>query len=173
MPISADNLRKFPNEWFVETGSFHGDGIAAAVRAGFRNIISIELSPYFVKESMERFKGNPEITIIQGDSAKILLDTMDMMTTSPITFWLDAHFCNCGTAMGDTICPLVEELRQICCHRIKTHTILIDDVRLFGTKQFDWVTEREITDWLRFVNSDYAITHIDGLVKDDILVACV
>ena len=105
-----------------------------------------------------------------GDSGKILYEVIKDID-SPITFWLDGH-CSCGiTAKGDEWSPILKELEQIKKHHIKNHTILIDDVRQFGTEYFDFVTIDQIIEKVLEINPDYKIFFIDGGFKDDILVA--
>ena len=62
--------------------------------------------------------------------------------------------------------PLSEE------HAIKRHTILIDDVRLFGTELP--VTVPEVRAALHAINPDYVLTYVEsGIARlgHDILVA--
>ena len=44
MPSKKEIFQKYINNYFIETGSYLGDGIQQAIDAGFKNIISIELS---------------------------------------------------------------------------------------------------------------------------------
>jgi hypothetical protein len=72
--------------------------------------------------------------------------------------------------------PLLKELALIGRHRIKTHTILIDDVRLFGTKgPEDWsgVTLDKVIDKLKSINRNYSIHYENGIewAQNDVLVA--
>ena len=47
MPANSKFFALYPNRIFVETGSFNGDGIQAAIEAGFETIHSIELSEHY------------------------------------------------------------------------------------------------------------------------------
>lgn len=69
--------------------------------------------------------------------------------------------------------PILQELEAIKNHPIKNHTILIDDVRMFGTRDFDGVTLDQITDKLREINPNYSIFFEKGYQANDILVACI
>ena len=73
--------------------------------------------------------------------------------------------------MGKTNSPILQELDQIKKHHIKSHTILIDDVRLFGTHEFDYVTLDQIIDKILEINPSYKISFVPGYVNNDILVA--
>ena len=57
-------------------------------------------------------------------------------------------------------------------HPIKTHTILIDDVRIFRepSNKFS-VTLDQVIDSLHAINPDYQIGYDDGFQEKDILVA--
>jgi hypothetical protein len=122
------------NKVFLETGSFLGDGITEAFHAGYRKIVSIELSDYYYNHCKNLFKDQSSfIRLFHGDSGKILGDII-LKIPEPITFWLDGHYSGSvghglpDTAKGDADCPLFEELKHISKHPIKSHTILIDDV---------------------------------------------
>jgi len=54
-----DTFSKYPNDYFVETGSFKGKGIEKALKAGFKEIYSIELSQVYYKYCKEKFKKDP------------------------------------------------------------------------------------------------------------------
>ncbi len=161
---------KYPNKYFVETGSFYGEGIQAALDAGFPNIHSIELSPLYFQRVQMRFAYHKNITLHQGDSAKKLGEVIKTIQ-EPITFWLDGHYSMEDTAKGETMTPLLAELEQIKQHPIKTHTILIDDMRQVGTDSFDNITLEQIVAKLKEINPNYSITYEPGFITDDVLVA--
>jgi hypothetical protein len=72
MPSNIEIFRKYRNELFIETGSFVGDGSQQALDAGFKRVISIELSDKYFEMSKDRFINNPNVEIVKGDSFKIL-----------------------------------------------------------------------------------------------------
>lgn len=128
MPSNTENFKKYKTDLFIETGSYLGDGIQQALEAGYEKIISIELSDRYFKESTERFISEPKVTVVQGDSYKVLPVILNEINTKA-TFWLDGHH-SCGdTALGDYWAPLMKELNAIKNHKIKDHTIMIDDMR--------------------------------------------
>src|SRR5207245_3179012 len=63
--VLVDSLRL---EVFVETGTFHGDSVAA-VADRFSRVYSIEIEPTFYRNARNRFAGRPEIDIRLGRSA--------------------------------------------------------------------------------------------------------
>jgi hypothetical protein len=166
----AEVFAKFPNRYFIESGTFIGDGIQNAIDAGFETIYSIELSETFYKISSERFKDNKNVHILKGDSEKILKVILKKID-NPATFWLDGHWSGGETALGSQKTPILKELSLISTHHIKNHTILIDDIRCCGTPDFDNITLTEIIDHILRINPDYIIHFEDGYVPQDVLVA--
>jgi len=172
MPSTTDLFIKFPNKYFIETGTYRGRGVTCALRSGFYNIISIELDEQLFRDAKEKFAEAPEVTILHGASEKLLQGIIEKIP-HPITFWLDGHFSGEGTAKGDWNCPLVAELEIIAAHPNKNHTILIDDRRLFETEQFDGLSEAAVREMLLRINPNYNIYYEDGGNEhaDDVLVA--
>lgn len=156
----------YPNKWFVETGTFMGDGVEAAYRAGFRNIKTIEIrgsTETFIK----RFKDHEGLTFFShiGDSKTDLVKLLKSIS-EPATFWLDAHGGSHGCSGGT---PVLRELDQIADHPIKTHTILVDDCRTFTPILIEEIKAKIVT-----INPNYKITFLNprGVnPPEDILVA--
>jgi hypothetical protein len=171
MPSNTENFKKYKTDLFIETGSYIGDGIQQALDAGYEKIISIELSDKYFKESTDRFISEPKVTVVQGDSYKVLPGVLkDVKTKS--TFWLDGHH-SCGdTALGDYWTPLMQELDSIKDHEIKDHTIMIDDMRCWQEPNpVHGFFIDDIYRKLKEINPDYQIDYLDGSVEKDILVA--
>ena len=146
---------KYPNAYFVETGNSYGDGIRMALNAGFKNIYSIELGPHLYKHCRQRFHSQPSVHLVLGDSAEMLSSILQQIN-SAATFWLDGHYsCGCEDTKGKTNTPLLEELEAIKKHSIKTHTILIDDVRCLRTSQLDFITVSIICKKILEINPKY------------------
>lgn len=175
MPASTALFKKYPNKWFVETGSYKGDGIQRALDAGFDRIISVELSDDLFTRCIGRFMKQIQelkVELWDGNSFDQLLIMIDEIK-EPITFWLDAHYSEGCTAKGNEMSPILKELAIIADHPVKTHTILIDDVRQFGTKHFGFIRENQIVGALKRINPDYKLTYDTGDKKfpHDVLVA--
>lgn len=167
MPASTELFKKYPNKWFVETGTYKGDGVQCAIEAGFQGIISTELSSALFNHCKNRKyefgnrKEKPMVALLCGTS----VDNLPHMISDikePITFWLDAHYSEGCTAKGDEMSPILKELAIIGNHPIKTHTILIDDRRHFGTHHFGMIKENQIMDALKEINPDYHISKDTG-----------
>lgn len=167
---TAEVFRKHLNPIFIETGTFRGEGLDKALQAGFPEVYSIELDVTLYQQCRRKFASRRNVHLFQGDSSSklaLILPHID----EQITFWLDAHFSSGVTAMGTTHTPIIDELHVIANHSIKTHTIMIDDVRLFGTAEFDFVSLEEIVDEILKINPKYSIFFEDGHVQNDVLVA--
>lgn len=166
------DFTSYLNDTFIETGSYVGDGIQAALDAGFKQVLSVELSPFYYEHCKQRFKGNKKVRLFLGSSIDVLPRLLKVIKT-PITFWLDAHYSGGKTAKAKQDVPILEELEIIKNHFIKTHTILIDDMRLTGKVGSDWekVTKQEVESSIGVINSDYKITYGFGVEEYDILIA--
>ena len=153
---------RYPNPIFIETGSCIGDGIQLALYAGFKTIYSIELSPSLYQHCVDRFRSCDNVHLIFGDSEIVLAELLSRIN-EPVTFWLDAHASG-GETVGGEEPALWKELEAIGKHSIKTHTILIDDLRV-------WRCTEKLIAIIKAINPAYTFTLEDGFVPKDILVA--
>jgi len=180
MPITSEIFKTYKKDIkiFIETGSYVGDGIQAAVDAGFDSIYSIEFYDNRVGRCRARFKDVACVKVIQGNSGEVLSELLNKIN-EPILFWLDAHY-DAYVPEPDNLIPLTEtqpvlqELEAIKNHPIKTHTILIDDRRIFIGDSPVWhnTVESQIVDKLKEINPAYKITNIDSShFPKDIIVA--
>lgn len=138
--IKQATVARYKTNVLIESGTYHGDMVNAQLH-NFERIISIELSDRLFKKAMERFKGNSKVTLLHGDSGK-LLPAIIQELHEPATFWLDGHFSSGVTARGDKDTPVRDELIAIFGHPLK-HKILVDDARHFNG-QNDYPTIDEI-----------------------------
>jgi hypothetical protein len=162
-----------PNKYFIETGSFYGNGIRRALFAGhFEEIYSIEMAPHLYEYCKKEFAHDPRVKIFLGDSAKILPLILTQID-APATFWLDSHYSSDNTAKGLTNNPILEELESIKNHFIKNHTLMIDDAKLFGTAEFDFIEIEDIKQKIWEINPHYKITLYSRKDPDDMLLAIV
>jgi hypothetical protein len=128
--VIREFAQKYGVQYLVETGTCHGD-MVAAMQKDFKKIISIELSEPFYREVCERFKGVANVELIHGDSAKELPKVAAGLAGRAI-FWLDGHYSGGDTARGEKDTPINEELRAIFTSGSPDHIVLIDDARSFG-----------------------------------------
>ena len=164
-------FKEHVNPWFVETGSYMGDAVQAALDFGFPNIISIDIDESNHNQCIERFKNHLNVNLILGDSALCLFEAICHIE-GPITFWLDAHYSGDETPRGIVKNPLLYELHQIASGRSFIDTIIIDDIRLLsGTSPDRDFSFSHLNAYLRYVNIDFKITYADGTEPGDVLIA--
>ena len=168
---SKELFSKYLNNIFIETGTYHGDGVQAALDAGFKKVYSIELGESLYFNCLKRFRDNKNVFLLNGDSIDTLPFILDNIN-EPVTFWLDSHYSGVDTVQGKSNTPLLEELEIIKNHHIKTHTILIDDLRGWykHTHGFDTLDLMKI---ITGINPEYMFKLENGYIENDILVACV
>lgn len=171
MPFSSETLKRHKyGSVFIETGTFLGDGVQAALDAGFETIHSIELNDDMYRDACARFRNTPGVTIWHGDSADVLPQILERVGPVRCTLWLDAHASGplSGGRSGGT--PVLDELDAIAASEARC-LIMIDDRRLFGSSEWSFVTEPQAIDALRRIHRVmYTISHEDGFIRDDILV---
>lgn len=144
----------------VETGTYLGDMVDAQKKQ-FDRIVSIELSPELARLAQKRFRLQPHIQILPGDSANVLKQITPSLTSSAL-FWLDGHYSGGITAKGDTECPVFNELEAILAHN-QRHIILIDDARCF-IGQGDYPSLEALITYITQRDSQYRIS-----VENDII----
>ncbi|HEY6021250.1 MAG TPA: hypothetical protein VIY48_15510 [Candidatus Paceibacterota bacterium] len=142
----------------IETGTFHGDTIAAVLSI-FDRIISIELDATLYARAQQRFKGYSSVTLLNGDSG-ILLPTVLASLQETALFWLDGHYSGEGTAHGSLETPILNEVRAILAHP-HPQVILIDDARLFnGTHDYPTIAELSA-----IVGGQYTLFVADDIIR--------
>jgi hypothetical protein len=171
-------FHKYKNNILVESGTHQGDGVQDALNCGFKSVITFEISKPLLQKSRDRFKYNLNVKIIDDSSVNMFEYIKDIK--EPVTFWLDGHWSGSETTYKDDHCPILKELDAIAKHPIKTHTIMVDDVRLFGTTpgvapnpnslEFRHVTLQQIIAKVKTINPNYKIMFEDGYSSNDIMV---
>jgi hypothetical protein len=182
MAGSLKNFDGLENTVFVETGTFYGDTVQAAVNSGaFQRIHSIELSSDLFGAARRRFKNqHPKVVIHHGRSVDVLPKIIDPSLST--TFLLDAH----KTIEGDEVrgsfvhgaeCPLMGELLVVFRQRWRTlPTIVVDDVRMFGDEWWDegqYNEQFERDRWPRLEHVIRFIQHngMSAMIIDDRIIA--
>lgn len=169
--LSEEVLNKYKNSYFCETGTANGDCVNLALNMGFDKVYSIELDEELQKQNKKKYNTfilENRLELITGDSLTELKNIIPSLNKNT-TFWLDAHvdFGPCGIKK----CPLYEELYAIGTSDIKSHTILIDDMRILGSHWGENIYLDELKKLILNINSNYKISFEDGWEKNDILVA--
>lgn len=169
-------LREFPNEYYVETGTYRGDSIQMAIDSGsFKNIVGLEIDYKMVRFCRDRFdlyhKPRFELRIDESDTAVDLYPHIKHIAPA-ITFFLDSHWqMEAGVAQGDHPFPLLHELAQIKKHRAGKDTIIIDD--------FLYLTHPDVTGWskqiifeaIKAINPKYTIRLVANPIINNLLIA--
>jgi len=145
----------------IETGTYLGQMIEAQKNT-FKQIFSIELSQELFEKAQKRFKKDSNVTIVQGDSGKVMGMVLKNIS-EPVIFWLDGHYSSGITAKGEKDCPIFEELNSIFKATKLKHVFLIDDARHFNGEG-DYPTIEELTKFIKKHDSNYKVE-----VKNDIL----
>jgi hypothetical protein len=169
--LSKEVLSKYLNPYFVETGTANADCVKLALEMGFEKVISIELDETLQRQNIQTYQSlinTGRVDLIIGDSLWEIINIVPKLD-KPTTFWLDAHV-DFGP-MGAKKCPLYEELSAIKSSSIKSHTILIDDMRILGGHWGEGISIEVLKNKLLEINPNYLFTLENGFAPNDILVA--
>lgn len=124
--------KKYDLNVFIETGTSVGD-TPWELKDDFDVLYTIEVFKPVFRAAKERFKDEPKINPLFGDSTTVLPWLLPQIK-EPALVWLDGHYCGPGSGHGDLDTPVVQEL-EIIFNDIQTswlgHVILIDDARIF------------------------------------------
>lgn len=159
-------IKYYVCNYFIETGTDAGGGVEIALLAGFKNVISIEFSKALFDYCKEKFKDSKKVKILYGDSSNILKEVLPKLK-EPATIFLDAHTL--------TYNPIFDELSIVKSQDIKTHTILIDDLRTYGIESY-WkdINISDIITKVYEINLNYNIGYMRSFNRmGDILVASI
>jgi hypothetical protein len=116
---------------FIETGTYFGETLAYMAHQKSVHATSIELNDAYYKAAEQRFGGYSNVTILHGDSGKLLPELVRQLQ-APALFWLDGHYSGGETARANLETPISAELEAILQSTVKGHVILIDDARDFN-----------------------------------------
>ena len=152
---------KFDLKILVETGTFLGDTIFY-FKDKFQELYSIELSEELAERAKLRFVNDKNITIMQGDSAKVLNGLKDSLSKNAL-FWLDGHYSSeffyngeyIKTAKADKNTPIEDELDILLASEFN-NVILIDDARLFVGKS-DYPTVDKIKEKVKATSKPFSV----------------
>jgi hypothetical protein len=151
----------FNSRVLVETGTYLGDMVEAH-KKNFEKIFSIELSEKLFGRAQKRFRNQPGIILLQGDSGKKLAEVLGQLQ-EPALFWLDGHYSGGITAKADKECPVPEELHTIFSSPYP-HIVLIDDARLFnGTHDYPAMDEIKVI--IESHSKNYQIEIADDIIR--------
>jgi hypothetical protein len=181
--------RNIVRDVFIETGTYLGETLALALRAGFKELYSIEISRALADQARHRFQGTDNVHVINGSSPFELRGLVENpnIRAKGVTFWLDANWSGghedvCDPQFGQ--CPLLAELEEIFLYRWGVKPIvLIDDAHMFlkpvptNFDQAQWPTMDDIK---KRIPGDYSVVatidknrirvgEFDGKIPDDVI----
>ena len=121
-----------PHGNWIETGTYVGS-TSKFLAKKFPRITTIEPSEHFYKLSNSRLRKVHNIRIVFGPSEKEFENAV-RLEVSKLNVWLDGHFSDGGTFLGEAVSPVMQELNVISEHRHRFEEIVVfvDDVRLFS-----------------------------------------
>jgi len=149
--LKMRTLTKYSNKngkW-VETGTYMG-GTTQYLAKRFPFVTSIEPSVTFYDYAKSRLRKVKNIALLHGTSESLFESAL--VSSAPVgNVWLDGHFSEEGTFLGDKVSPVEEELTAVQRNldKFQALVIFIDDVRLFprseeedtGYPKFQWVID--------------------------------
>lgn len=119
---------------FVEAGTYLGDTVAFFSKHASQ-IVSVELHDELWRRAAERFADVPNVDIQHGDALELVPAIVAQLAAAPL-IWLDGHHSGEGTAAGRENEPAAAILRSLGEVSPVGTTVVIDDLRLFGTPQY-------------------------------------
>lgn len=126
---------------FVETGTYKADSTVIAAKY-FENVYTIEIFEQLYEESKTRAQNEniTNITFYLGDSLNKLKEIMPKVLDGAV-FFIDAHISGGDSSWnGINRVPMFEELDIILSNStLGPSVFIIDDLRLWKNKVWDWV----------------------------------
>lgn len=172
--ITKEDLEKYgAGDIFVETGTYIGETVDMLLSFDkYKKIYTIELNDSLYNDAVSKYTNESRVECLHGDSIDILTNIVKKLK-KPATFWLDAHASGelAGGKSGGS--PVLDELDIIASSKIKDHTIIIDDCRLFGSSEWSYVKKEDAVNKIMSINSNYNIHYLDGHARKDVLWATI
>ena len=151
--IKSDKTYKY----FVETGTYKGDTTLMASKH-FQKVYTTEIMEELHNYSKNRAKseGITNIEFMLGDSVDLLKKIVPEVKEGAV-FFLDAHQSGGDTGNNGKNVPLLEELDIILSHNIGPSVFIVDDLRLWKSKVWDWahISNKKIIQ--KFLDYGYSI----------------
>jgi predicted O-methyltransferase YrrM len=116
---------------FVEAGTYKGATTAFFAKHA-DEVISVELHDELFTEAERRFANRPNVKLIHGDSLESIPKAVAGCVAPPLVF-LDGHFSGAGTAKGEVEEPAELTLEPLSRVSPPGTTVVVDDLRLFGS----------------------------------------
>jgi hypothetical protein len=119
------------NAPWIETGTYMGS-TSLFLSKRYPKVTTIEPSEYFFKFAESRLKRSRNVVVLFGSSEDHFENAL-IGNQKEVNVWLDGHFSEGGTFLGESVSPIVYELEIIARHKSKFNSlqVFVDDVRLF------------------------------------------
>jgi hypothetical protein len=131
-------VEEFKPDIFFETGTYDG-GTTTVAASFFKQVYTVELSEELYKTAAHSLTLLPNVSMY-CDSSPAMIKKVVPTFDGRILFWLDAHFSggntvrsNDDTSDPDAYTAIRKELAAIKECNIQNCTILLDDIRGFGS----------------------------------------
>jgi hypothetical protein len=126
-----------PQMTWIETGTYRGSTTRYLAKR-YPKVISIEPSLIFYRYSSSRLKRLLNVELTFGRSEDVF-ENLLKSTTPEVNIWLDGHYSEGGTYLGDSVSPILSELDTISknLESFSRIAIFVDDVRLFQKSPSD------------------------------------
>jgi len=124
------------NAAWIETGTYEGS-TSKFLSSRFPMIITIEPSETYYRRAMTRLGKIKNVKVIFGTSEQCFHEALGS-TSDTVNIWLDGHFSEGETFLGNAVTPILSELSDIASSLDKFNSValFIDDVRLFGNDSY-------------------------------------
>lgn len=156
--------------YFVETGTFKGDTVESMYQLGqFERIYSIEINADLFHDALDRFEHVADRIDLYCEDSVVALEDIIPKLDKQTVFWLDAHASGPLKGGRSGGCPLLDELKLIAASPIKDHVIFIDDKRLFGSAEWDFVKYEDVVKAVMDINPSYIQYDLDGHIRQDVM----
>jgi hypothetical protein len=153
-----DIAKRYKSPVWLATVLEQGDVLQTGIEAEYAHIVGVTTDKGDGNWCRERFTGVPGVSVFYGPDMVLFEVIKDII--QPVTFCLDSR--------SDPAPALIQELGVLKHHRIKTHTIIIRNVSLFGTEASGNIKWPQVQEVLRRINDRYRFTDYR---EDDAIVA--
>jgi hypothetical protein len=123
-------LKSRKHRIFIESGTYRG-GTSAYMARFADQVFTVELGDELAATAQRRF-ANTNVTVIHGDSTEEI-PKLGAACSSPPLIFLDGHFSAQDTVSGPEMEPSTSILRALGSVTPPGTTIVIDDLRAFGS----------------------------------------
>jgi hypothetical protein len=134
--------------WLATVLDLGGDVLQTGVDANYAYVVGATTHKDDYLFCQERFKNVPKVRLFHGED--IVLHEVIREIIQPVTFCLDAR--------SEPAPALIQELGILKHHRIKTHTLIVRNVSLFGKQESGFIEWPQVQEVIRRINDRYRFT---------------